>query len=259
MKIAKFGGFALATPDLIRQASNRICTLDAQIVVVSAMGETTDHLLALGREVNPQAPRREMDMLVSVGERVSMALMAMALEGMGRPAVSFTGSQAGIITSDDHSDARIVAVRPTRVAQALDEGKTVIVAGFQGVSEKKEITTLGRGGSDTTAVALGAAFCARSIHFFKDVDGVYSSDPKKGEAMRLPHVSFSEARDIAKGGSFVIHPRALALAETFSLPLHIAPFNREGQGSIIGSGGRQRGDLPQDIREERGAGCQSFR
>ncbi len=149
-------------------------------MVVSAMGDTTDELLALAKQVSPDPPRRELDMLLTCGERISMALLSMALQELGVPAISFTGSQSGIITNDAHSQARIVEVRPYRVFEELDRGKVVIVAGYQGVSYKKEVTTLGRGGSDTTAVALAAALEAEACEIYSDVDGVFSRGPAGG-------------------------------------------------------------------------------
>ena len=148
------------------------------MVVVSAMGDTTDELLALAKKVTANPPRRELDMLLSAGERISMALLSMALIEQGTPAISFTGSQSGIITSDDHAQARIIDVRPTRVREELGKGKVVIVAGYQGVSEKREVTTLGRGGSDTTAVAMAAALTAEACEIYSDVDGVFTADPR---------------------------------------------------------------------------------
>lgn len=180
--IMKFGGAAVSSPESFSKIAkiiiNRSIEYPRIVIVVSAMGEMTDELIALAHKVHPCPPRREYDMLVSAGERISIALLAMALSRQGKEAVSFTGSQSGIITTSHHSEAKIIDVRPTRLCAALDEGKVVIVAGFQGVSQNKEITTLGRGGSDTTAVALGVALRAEKVEFFKDVAGIYEKDPK---------------------------------------------------------------------------------
>src|SRR4051812_6127494 len=179
--VQKFGGSSVADVERIRKVAARVkarrdegCRM---VVVVSAMGDTTDELLALAKQVSPDPPRRELDMLLTCGERISMALMSMALKEHGVPAISFTGSQSGIITNDAHAQARIVEVRPYRIQDELELEKVVIVAGYQGVSYKREITTLGRGGSDTTAVALAAALGAE-CEIYSDVDGVYSADPR---------------------------------------------------------------------------------
>ena len=204
------------------------------------MGDTTDQLLSLARDVHPNPPPREQDMLVSVGERISIALLAMALHLKGKEAISFTGSQSGIITSDKHSEAFILDVRPHRIIKALDLGKIVIVAGFQGVSAGGEITTLGRGGSDTTAVALGVALKACRVEFYKDVEGIYSEDPKKNpEAVLYPHLSFDQAIEIAEKGAKVLHPRCIRLASKNCLPLYVLsfydPLLQHHCGTLIGS------------------------
>jgi aspartate kinase len=187
--VMKFGGASVATPEHFSRVAEIILSRRREFprlaVVVSAMGDTTDQLEMLARQVNPSPPRREYDMLVSVGERISISLLAMALAAKDSEAVSFTGSQSGIITCSQHSNAAIVDVRPRRLLAALDEGKVVIVAGFQGVSVGGEITTLGRGGSDTTAVALGVALGADRVEFFKDVAGVYDKDPHQHDDAAL--------------------------------------------------------------------------
>ena len=180
----KYGGTSVNGPERIRAVAQRIAAARAAghelVVVVSAMGHTTDELIALAHRVSPRPSRREMDMLLTTGERVTMALLAMALHDLGVSAISFTGSQSGILTDDTHSHARIVGVRPDRIRGALDEGRVVIVAGFQGVSPAtKEITTLGRGGSDTTAVALATALGRARCEIFTDVDGVFTADPRE--------------------------------------------------------------------------------
>src|SRR4051794_7738326 len=179
--VQKYGGSSVADVEKIRRVADRVsATRDSGrdvVVVVSAMGDTTDDLLQLAHKVTENPPRRELDMLLSAGERISMAVLSMALNARGVPAVSFTGSQSGIVTNDAHANARIVEVRPFRVQDELARGKVVIVAGYQGVSYKKEVTTLGRGGSDTTAVALAAALSA-DCEIYSDVDGVYTADPR---------------------------------------------------------------------------------
>lgn len=241
--VMKFGGAAVATPqhfsriaDIIlqrRQAYDRVA------VVVSAMGDTTDELISLALQVNADPPRREYDMLVSVGERISISLLAMALAGKDHQAVSFTGSQSGIITCSQHSNARIVDVRPHRLLSKLDAGSVVIVAGFQGVSRQGEITTLGRGGSDTSAVALAIALGASQVEFFKDVAGIFAADPKKDPNAELhSHLSYSEALQIVKGGAQVLQARSVELAQKNRMPLHIYSFENfhSGQpcGTVIG-------------------------
>ena len=206
-------------------------------IVVSAMGNTTDQLIDLAKQVNPQPPQREYDMLVTVGERISISLLAMALAAKKHEALSFTGSQSGIITCNRHADARIVDVRPHRLVNALDADKTVIVAGFQGVSRLGEITTLGRGGSDTTAVALGIALNAAKVEFFKDVPGICLEDPKKNpDAELYRHLTYAEALSIVLKGARVLHGRCIELAEKNHLPLHVLSFqssSSENHGTII--------------------------
>lgn len=240
--VMKFGGAALATAEHFARIAEIILIRAKQVrvvVVVSAMENTTDQLLALAKQVHPTPPLREQDMLVSVGERISMALLAMALQFRNRDAISFTGSQSGIITSLDHSEARIVDVRPRRIQTHLDRGAVVIVAGFQGVSlEGGEITTLGRGGSDTTAVALAIALRGQ-VEFYKNVLGIYKEDPKQSpEAVPIPHLSYSQALEIMRKGAKVLHPRAIELAERNRLRLHVRSFLdpelHNGAGTIVG-------------------------
>jgi aspartate kinase len=189
-------------------------------VVVSAMGKTTDELLALAKKVSPSPARRELDMLLTAGERISMALLAMALEDLGVPAVSFTGSQAGILTDDRHASARIVEVRPVRVWEELDRGRVVIVAGFQGVSPRKEVTTLGRGGSDTTAVALAASLGA-DCEIYSDVDGVYTADPRVVTSpRRLDEISYEEMQELARAGAKVLNAEAVEFAREKGIAIH---------------------------------------
>ncbi|KAF3363204.1 putative aspartate kinase II [Chlamydiales bacterium STE3] len=229
--VMKFGGASVATPQHFSKIADIVIERHKSypriIIVVSAMGKTTDELIALATQVHPHPPRREYDMLVSVGERISISLLAMALAAKNYEAVSFTGSQSGIITTEEHSEARIVDIRPRRLITALEEGKIVIVAGFQGVSYKGEITTLGRGGGDTSAVALGVAFSTK-VEFYKDVPGVFSEDPKlNAKALHYPYLSYHEALTITSKGAKILHPRSIQLAEKNFLELHVLSFNKE--------------------------------
>jgi aspartate kinase len=226
----KFGGAAVSRPeafgDIAKIILDRQKQYDRVICVVSAMGDTTDALIRLAYQVNDNPPKREVDMLVTVGERVSASLLAMALQGKGSQAISFTGSQAGIITCETHSGAKIVDVRPHRLLPHLAEQKVVVVAGFQGVSTKGEITTLGRGGSDTTAVALGCAFGAAKVEFYKDVPGIYRHNPKDDPHQEpLARLDYEEAlRIVCATGSEVLHPRCVELARKNALRLHVLSF-----------------------------------
>lgn len=206
------------------------------VTVVSAMGNTTDELISLAKQVHPNPPRREYDMLVTVGERISISLLAMALALKNQEAVSYTGSQSGIITTEDHTEARIIDVRPYRILQCLQEKKVVIVAGFQGVSESKEITTLGRGGSDTTAVALGVALEAECIEFYKDVAGIYESDPKIFPGSKCYKcLTYAQSKKIIDQGAKVLSARCLDLAEKNGIPLWVRSFDDDSddQGTRI--------------------------
>ncbi|MDJ0651526.1 MAG: aspartate kinase [Simkaniaceae bacterium] len=232
--VMKFGGAALEIPehfgnvaDIIGEKKGRL------IVVVSAMGNVTDGLISLAHQVAKEPSKREMDMLLSVGERISMSLLAMALEERKISAISLTGSQSGIITSNHHNEALIQDVRPSRIQKHLDEGKVVIVGGFQGVSAEKEITTLGRGGSDTSAVALAAALGAENVEFYKDVKGIYTNDPKKDpEATLISELSFKEALTFSE---FVLHKRAILLAAKNGMPLYVKSFKRECRRRFAGT------------------------
>lgn len=241
MLVMKFGGASVASPASFSKIAALIADKQKQdqkiVVVVSAMGNTTDQLLSLAHQVHPSPPSRELDMLLSVGERVSIALLAMALSLINVEAVSFTGSQSGIITCENHSNAKIIDVRPHRLFPVLEEGKVAIVAGFQGVSRKGEITTLGRGGSDTTAVALAIALRAPLVEFYKDVPGIYSADPKKDVAARLlPKLSYSEALDLAEKGAKVLHPRSISLAAKNQICLSVLSFQNPKEGNtLVGS------------------------
>jgi aspartate kinase len=215
--VQKYGGSSVATAEKLKAVARRIVATRRQghevVVVVSAMGNTTNELLALAASVSDDPHRRELDMLVTVGERISMALLSMAIHDLGHPAVSFTGSQSGIITTDNHTDARILRVTPMRIRAALDAGQVVIVAGFQGVSERREITSLGRGGSDTTAVALAAALEADYAEICSDVDGVYSADPRQVPgAGRIDVLSYDQMQVLADGGAKVLNAEAVEWA-----------------------------------------------
>lgn len=241
--VLKFGGASLANAAQFDAISTLILKRREEyercLIVVSAMGKTTDELIGLAKSVNSAPPQREMDMLVSVGERISMSLLAMALAKHGTSAISFTGSQSGIITSATHTDAKIVDVRPHRILKALEEQKIVIVAGFQGVSASGEITTLGRGGSDTTAVALAVALRAEKVEFYKDVPGIFDADPKSNPtASPRAFLTYDEAIEIVDRGAKILHKRSLLLAQVNHVPLHVLSFKEEqslATGTVIHS------------------------
>ena len=237
--VQKYGGTSVNGPDRIRAVAARIAAAraagHAMVVVVSAMGDTTDELIALAHRVSPLPSRREMDMLLTTGERVSMALVAMALHDLGVSAISFTGSQSGILTDERHANARIVGVKPDRIRAALDAGQVVIVAGFQGVSPKtKEITTLGRGGSDTTAVALAASLGRVRCEILTDVDGVYTADPRVAPAARLvPRMGYRACSALAHLGGRVLHARCVDLAARERVPVEVRSAFNEAPGTSI--------------------------
>jgi aspartate kinase len=216
--VQKYGGSSVADVTRIRKVAERIMRTKAAgydvAVVVSAMGDTTDELLALAREVSANPDRRELDMLLSAGERISMALLSMAIRELGGDAISFTGSQSGIITNDRHVDARIVEVRPYRVQDELSRGRVVVIAGYQGVSYRREVTTLGRGGSDTTAVAMAAALGAEWCEICSDVDGVYTADPRVvPAAQRIGTLTYEETQELAEAGAKVLNAQAVEFAK----------------------------------------------
>src|SRR4051812_36980558 len=229
--VQKFGGTSVADSNKILAAARRAIRAHQRgeqvLVVVSARGHTTDELIELAREINERPPAREMDMLLSTGEQVSVALMAMAIQGLGVPAISFTGAQIGIVTDSFHTKARIRNISTERMLQALNDGKIVIVAGFQGVDENYNITTLGRGGSDTTAVALAAVMKYDSqgdgqveCEFYTDVDGIYTTDPRiVPEARKLDLISYDEILELASLGANVLHSRSVEFAKKFDVPL----------------------------------------
>ena len=234
--VQKYGGSSVADVRRIREVAEKVAATKASgrdvVVVVSAMGDTTDELLALARQVSESPARRELDMLLSAGERISMALVSLALNARGVPAVSFTGSQSGIVTNDAHSNARIVEVRPFRVRDELDRGRVVIVAGYQGVSYKKEVTTLGRGGSDTTAVALAAALDA-DCEIYSDVDGVYDADPRVVPgARRIAELGYEEMQELAEAGARVLNAQAVEFAKERGIAIY-ARATRGGGETIV--------------------------
>lgn len=236
--IQKYGGSSVATSEKIRHVAKlideRSRSGEKLCVVVSAMGKTTDQLLSLALEISKNPSRRELDMLLSCGERASMALLAIALEELGCKAVSLTGSQSGIITSDVHSGAKILEMRPDRVKRELDKGKVVIVAGFQGISVNKEITTLGRGGSDTTAVALAAALDATACEIYSDVEGVFSADPNLvSGAILLPQITLDEMEELSLFGAKVMHAQALQFARTQSITIHALKTGSDDSGGTL--------------------------
>jgi aspartate kinase len=244
--VQKYGGSSVADAEGIKRVAKRIVDTrkagNDVVVVVSAMGDTTDDLRDLAQQVSPLPPPRELDMLLTAGERISMALLAMAIANLGHQARSYTGSQAGVITDSSHGKARIIDITPGRIRDALDKGAIVIVAGFQGVSQDtKEITTLGRGASDTTAVALGAALDATVVEIYTDVDGVFSADPRLvPTARRLPRISYEEMLEMAACGAKVLHLRCVEYARRYHIPVHVRSSFSTREGTWVT-------DLPQGV------------
>ncbi len=236
--VMKFGGTSVAGPERLKAVAKRIVTAreagSRVVAVLSAMGQTTDELIDLAHQVSPRPAPRELDMLISVGERISVALAAMAINDLGHEAISLTGSQAGIVTDTTHTKAKIVEVRAERIHTALDAGKIVLVAGFQGVSTGREITTLGRGGSDTTAVALAAALGAESCEIFTDVEGVYTADPRiVPKAYKLPVVTYEEMLEMSASGAKVMALRSVEFARNHGVRLHVRSTFNETPGTWI--------------------------
>ena len=236
--IQKFGGTSVADPDKILAAASRAIRAhlggDQVVVVVSARGQATDELIATARQLSSRPPARELDMLLSTGEQVSVALMATAIQALGVPAISFTGAQIGIVTDSFHTKARIRNISTERIARALDEGKIVIVAGFQGVDEDYNITTLGRGGSDTTAVALAAVLGADACEIYTDVDGVYTTDPRVVPAARkVDRISYDEMLELASLGAGVMHSRSIEFAKKYGVPIHVRTSASDAPGTWI--------------------------
>lgn len=236
--VQKFGGSSVADVDKIR-----LCALRAKqahddghrvVVVVSAMGKTTDGLIALARDANGTLPKRDLDMLLSTGEQVSAALMSMTLKSLGLSAIAFTGQQVGVSTTDSHTRARIASIDAAHLKTHLDEGKVVVVTGFQGVTRTGDITTLGRGGSDLTAVAIAAALKADVCEIFTDVDGVYTTDTRiVPEARKLDRISYEQMLELASLGAKVMHPRAVLCGKNFNVPIHVRHSHRPDQGTMI--------------------------
>ncbi|MFG2071563.1 aspartate kinase [Nonomuraea maritima] len=237
--VQKYGGSSVADASCIKRVAQRIVATKKAgnnvVVIVSAMGDTTDELLDLAEQVSPLPPGRELDMLLTSGERISMALLAMAIANLGHEARSFTGSQAGVITDSTHGKARIIDVTPSRIQEAIDQGHIAIVAGFQGVShESKDITTLGRGGSDTTAVALAAALEADVCEIYTDVDGIFTADPRIVPAARqIPRISYDEMMEMAACGAKILHLRCVEYARRFSLPIHVRSSFSTREGTWV--------------------------
>jgi aspartate kinase len=237
--VQKYGGSSVADAEGIKRVATRIVDTRKAghevVVAVSAMGDTTDELVDLAQQVSPLPGGRELDMLLTAGERISMALLAMAIANLGHQARSYTGSQAGVITDSSHGKARIIDITPGRIRSALDEGAIVIVAGFQGVSQDtKEITTLGRGGTDTTAVALAAALNAEVCEIYTDVDGVFTADPRiVPTARRLPSISYEEMLEMAACGAKVLHLRCVEYARRYDIPVHVRSSFSTREGTLV--------------------------
>lgn len=236
--VQKYGGSSVADAEAIKNVARRIIDRknkgDRIVVVVSAMGDTTDDLIKLARQVSEKPGERELDALLSTGELVASTLVAMAIRSLGSEAISLSGAQAGIRTDANHSRARIVDIDPSRMQRELDEGKIIIVAGFQGITDEMDITTLGRGGSDTTAVALAASLEANTCEKYTDVEGIYTADPRVvPEARPLRDISYEEMLEIAAYGSKVVHPRAVELAGEFGVPVLVASSFAQCPGTLI--------------------------
>ena len=238
--VQKFGGTSVADSEKILGAARKAILAKKEghqvVTVVSAMGKNTDMLVELARQITEEPPAREMDMLLSTGEQVSVALMAMAIHSLGHEAISLTGAQMGIVTDSTHTKARIQSISAERIRQALDAGKIVIAAGFQGIDEGFNITTLGRGGSDTTAVALAAALGAQSCEIYTDVDGIYTTDPRVvPEARRVGRISYDEMLELASAGAGVMHNRSIEFAKKFAVPVHVRSSFSDNPGTMITS------------------------
>jgi len=236
--VQKYGGSSVADVEKLERVAEKVVAAkrdgDDVVVVVSAMGKSTDQLLALAKQIDPNPPRRELDMLLTTGERVSMALLAMAIQKRGFEAISFTGSQSGIITNDRHFDARIIEVKPHRIEDELARGKIVIVAGYQGMSYRREITTLGRGGSDTTAIALAAALNATRAEIYSDVDGVYSADPRVvPNAEHIATLGYDTMQEMAEVGAKVLNAAAVEFAKARGIAIHARSTFAPGRESIV--------------------------
>ena len=251
--VQKYGGSSVADAEGIKRVANRIVAAKRDgnqvVVVVSAMGDTTDELIDLAKQITPIPSGRELDMLLTAGERISMALLAMAITNLGHEARSFTGSQAGVITTSAHGRARIIDVTPGRIQEALAEGAIAIVAGFQGISQDtKDVTTLGRGGSDTTAVALAAALEADVCEIYTDVDGIFSADPRVvPNARKLKTVTYEEMLELAASGAKVLHLRCVEYARRYDLPIHVRSSFTTNEGTWVVKDHPQGGEMEQAI------------
>ncbi len=239
--VQKFGGTSVADADRLRNVARKVIKAKdngyAPVVVVSAQGDTTDMLLEKAAEITDRPNARELDMLLSTGEQISIALLAMTLHAMGYPAISLTGQQVGIMTDESHTKAKIEDIERNRILSELNKGNIVIVAGFQGINCHNDITTLGRGGSDTTAVALAAALGAESCEIYTDVDGVYSADPRVvKEAKKIDEVSYDEMLELASLGARVLHLRCVEIAKKFGTPLHVRSSFNDQPGTIVREG-----------------------
>ena len=236
--VQKYGGSSVANAERIRRVARRVTDVRAEghdvVVVVSAMGDTTDDLIHLVKEITDYPPERELDMLLSTGEQVSIALLAMAIKDLEKPVISLTGAQVGIMTDNVHTKAKILNVNTSRLQNELEQGNIIVVAGFQGVNNVNDITTLGRGGSDTTAVALAVALKADLCEIYTDVDGVYTADPRLvPDARKLDAVSYDEMLELAHLGAVVLHPRSVELAMQYGLPLHVRSSFNHNLGTIV--------------------------
>jgi aspartate kinase len=236
--VQKYGGSSVAGAARIKNVARRIVKATKQgyklVVVVSAQGDTTDKLIEMAYKINPSPSDREMDMLLSTGEQVSISLLAMAIESLGVPVVSLTGGQVGIMTDESHKKARIMRINSSRLISELDSGKIVIVAGFQGINQNNDITTLGRGGSDTTAVALAIALGAERCEIYTDVDGVYTADPRKVKStIKLKEISYDEMLEMASLGAKVLHPRSVELAKQYDITLEVKTSFKEVEGTVV--------------------------
>jgi aspartate kinase len=251
--VQKYGGSSVADAEGMKRVANRIVAAKRDgnqvVVVVSAMGDTTDELIDLAKQITPIPSGRELDMLLTAGERISMALLAMAITNLGHEARSFTGSQAGVITTSAHGRARIIDVTPGRIQEALAEGAIAIVAGFQGISQDtKDVTTLGRGGSDTTAVALAAALEADVCEIYTDVDGIFSADPRVvPNARKLKTVTYEEMLELAASGAKVLHLRCVEYARRYDLPIHVRSSFTANEGTWVVKDHPQGGEMEQAI------------
>jgi aspartate kinase len=236
--VQKYGGSSVADPDKIKKIATIVSAVKREgfgvAVVVSAMGKTTNSLIELAHSVSSEPPKREMDMLLSAGERITMSLLCMALNDLGVDAISLTGSQSGIITNDRHTDARVIEVRPIRVQDEMAKGKVVVIGGFQGVSYKRDITTLGRGGSDTSAVALAAALNAERCEIYSDVDGVYTADPVLvKDAKHLPEVSYQQMQEMSTSGAKVLNAQAVQFAKEAGIIIYARSTFSPGKETVI--------------------------